>query len=50
MNILEWLVEDGNIKVDPEKTARTAEWPRELKNVKEVQSTWKVLGHQRPST
>jgi len=50
MDILGWLVEDGNIKVDPAKAARTTKWPRELKNVKEVRSTWKVLGHQRPST
>jgi hypothetical protein len=41
-------VEDGNIKIDPAKVTGIAEWPRELKNVKEVRSTLGVLGHQRP--
>jgi len=36
MDVLGWLVEDGNIKIDPAKVARIAEWPRELKNIKEV--------------
>src|SRR6266850_2752052 len=48
MDVLGWLVEDGNIKIDPAKVARIAEWPRELKNVKEVRSTLGVLGYQRP--
>ena len=36
MDILGWLVEDRNIKIDPAKVAGIADWPRELKNVKEV--------------
>jgi hypothetical protein len=47
MDVLGWLVEDGNIKIDPAKVTGIAEWPRELKNVKEVQSTLGVLGYQR---
>jgi RNase H-like domain found in reverse transcriptase/Reverse transcriptase (RNA-dependent DNA polymerase) len=48
MDVLGWLVEDGNIKIDPAKVAGIAEWPRELKSIKEVQSTLGVLGYQRP--
>ena len=48
MDILGWLVEDRNIKIDPAKVAGITEWPRELKNVKEVQYTLGVLGYQRP--
>jgi len=49
MDILGWLVEDENIKIDPTKATGIDEWPRELKNIKEVQSTLGVLGHRRPS-
>jgi len=49
MDILGWLVEDGNIKVNPAKATRITEWPRELKDIKKVRSTLRVLGHQRPS-
>jgi hypothetical protein len=45
MDILGWLVDDGKIKIDPSKVAGIAEWPRELKNVKEVRSTLGVLGY-----
>jgi Reverse transcriptase (RNA-dependent DNA polymerase) len=48
MDVLGWLVEDGNVKIDPAKVAGIAEWPRELKSVKEVRSTLGVLGYQRP--
>jgi hypothetical protein len=48
MDMLGWLVEDGNIKIDPAKVAGIAEWPRELKSIKEVRSTLGVLGYQRP--
>ena len=48
MDILGWLVEDGQIKIDPAKVAGIAEWPRELKTVKEVRRTLGVLGYQRP--
>jgi RNase H-like domain found in reverse transcriptase/Integrase zinc binding domain/Reverse transcriptase (RNA-dependent DNA polymerase) len=50
MDILGWLVEDGNIKIDPAKVTGIAEWPRELRNVKEVWGTLGVLGYQRPFT
>ena len=36
VDVLGWLVEDGNIRIDPAKVAGIAEWPRELKSVKEV--------------
>ena len=49
MDVLEWLVEDGNVRIDPAKVTGIAEWPRELKSVKEVWSTLGVLGYQRPS-
>jgi Reverse transcriptase (RNA-dependent DNA polymerase) len=45
MDVLRWLVEDGNVKIDPAKVAGIAEWPRELKSVKEVRSTLGVLGY-----
>jgi len=48
MDVLGWLVEEGNIKIDPTEAAKIAEWPRELRNVKKVRSTLGVLGHQRP--
>ena len=48
MDVLGWLVEDGNVRIDPAKVAGIAEWPRELKSVKEVRSTLGVLGYQRP--
>jgi hypothetical protein len=48
MDILGWLVEDGNITIDPAKIAETATWSRELKDVKEVQSVLKALEHQKP--
>jgi RNase H-like domain found in reverse transcriptase len=48
MDVLGWLVEDGNIKIDPAKVAGIAEWLRELKSIKEVRSTLGVLGYQRP--
>jgi hypothetical protein len=48
MDVLRWLVEDGNTKIDPAKVAGIAKWPRKLKSVKEVRSTLGVLGYQRP--
>jgi hypothetical protein len=36
IDVLGWLVKDGNIKINPAKVAGIAEWPRELKSVKEV--------------
>src|ERR1700730_5296006 len=48
MDILGWLVEDGNITIDPGKVAETATWLRKLKDIKEVQSVLKALEHLKP--
>ena len=48
MEILGWQVGGGCIRIDPSKVAGIAEWPRKLKNVKEVRSTLGVLGYQQP--
>jgi hypothetical protein len=48
MDLLGWLVGHGQVKIDPTKVQGIAEWPRELKNVKDVRSTLGILGYQRP--
>ena len=48
MDVLGQLVEDRNVRIDQAKVTGITEWPRELKSVKEVQSTLGVLGYQRP--
>ena len=48
MEILGWWVNKDGIRIDLAKISRIAEWPRTLKNVKEVRSTLGVLGYQRP--
>ena len=48
MKILGWQVEAGGICIDPSKIAGIKEWPRQLKDVKQVRSTLGVLGYQRP--
>src|SRR6266576_5778899 len=48
MEILGWQVRGNGIRIDPSKVAGIAQWPCELKSVKEVQSTLEVLGYQRP--
>jgi hypothetical protein len=48
MDVLGWLVEDKNVRIDAPKVTGIAEWPRELKSVKEVWSTLGVLRYQRP--
>src|SRR3984893_3573609 len=48
MDILGWLVEDGNITIDPAKVAETATWSRKLKDIKGVQSILKALEHLKP--
>jgi hypothetical protein len=46
MDLLRWQVENGEIRIDPDKVAGLREWPRTLKNVKEVQRTLGLLGYQ----
>jgi hypothetical protein len=48
MDILGWLVEDGNITNDPAKVAEITTWSKELRDVKDVQSVLKELEHQKP--
>ena len=48
MEILGWQVGAGGIRIDPSKIAGIREWPRQLKDVKQVRSTLGVLGYQRP--
>jgi RNase H-like domain found in reverse transcriptase/Integrase zinc binding domain len=47
VDFLGYVISQGMIKVDPSKWHGLDEWPWELKNVKEVQSTLEVLGYQR---
>jgi hypothetical protein len=46
MEFLGYLITKGTIKIDPTKCHGLEEWPRVLKNVKEVCSTLGVLGYQ----
>ena len=48
MEILGWQVGARGIRIDPSKVAGIRDWPRELKDVKQVCSTLRVLGYQRP--
>jgi hypothetical protein len=46
MKFLGYLITKGTIKIDPTKRHGLEEWPRVLKNVKEVHNTLGVLGYQ----
>jgi hypothetical protein len=46
MEFLRYLITKGTIKIDPTKRHGLEEWPRVLKNVKEVHSMLGVLGYQ----
>ena len=48
MEILGWQVGVGGICIDPSKVAGIRDWPRQLKDVKQVRSTLGALGYQRP--
>ena len=48
MEIQGWQVGAGGICIDPSKVAGIQDWPRQLKDVKQVQSTLGVLGYQCP--
>ena len=48
MDLLGWKVRNGEIRVDPDKIARMKEWPRILKNLKQLHTTLGITGyHQR---
>ena len=46
IELLGWLVSKEGIKIDPSKVSGIADWPRELRSVKEVQETLGMLGYQ----
>ena len=48
MEILGWQVGARGIRIDPSKVTGIWDWPRQLKDVKQVRSTLGVLGYQRP--
>jgi hypothetical protein len=48
MTLLGWEVTPEGLKIDPNKIAGIADWPRTLKTVKEVQQALGVLGYQQP--
>jgi len=47
IDLLGWLVGDGSIRIDPDKIAGLKDWPTELKDEGEVQSTMGLLGYHR---
>jgi len=48
MDLLGWRIKNGEIQIDPDKIAGLRNWPRKLKNMKQVQSVLGILGYQRP--
>jgi RNase H-like domain found in reverse transcriptase len=46
VEFLEYIIDQGTIRIDPSKKHGLEEWLRELKSVKEVHSTLGVLGYQ----
>ena len=46
IELLGWLVSKEGIKIDRSKVSGIADWPRELRSVKEVWETLGVLGYQ----
>ena len=48
INLLGWQVGNGEIQIDPNKISGIKNWPRTLKNKKDVQIVLGVLGYQRP--
>jgi hypothetical protein len=47
MNVLEWLVGERDIGIDPAQTTRTAIWPLELGGVGKMENTSETLKHQK---
>ena len=48
MDILGWVVGQGQVRIDPTKMKGLAEWPRDLKTVHDVRQVLGLLGYQRP--
>jgi hypothetical protein len=48
MDVLEWLAEGRNIRINPAKTTRMATWSLELEGVKRMKDTSEALKHQKP--
>jgi len=48
VEFLGWLITPEGITIDPSKAAGLAKWPRQLRNVREVRCTLRILGYQRP--
>src|SRR6266851_4835899 len=47
IKFLGWLVTQEGITIDPSKAEGLAQWPRQLKNLKELRHTLGILGYQR---
>ena len=47
IKFLGWLVTQEGITIDPSKAKGLAQWPRQLKNLKELHHTLGILGYQR---
>jgi hypothetical protein len=48
INILGWIVGQGQVRIDPAKMKGLSEWPRELKTVHDIRQILGLLGYQRP--
>jgi len=48
MNILGWVIGQGQVCIDPTKMKGLAEWPKDLKDVHEVRQVLGLLGYQCP--
>jgi hypothetical protein len=48
INILGWIVGQGQVCIDPAKMKGLSEWPRELKTVHDIHQILGLLGYQRP--
>lgn len=48
VEFLGWSITKDGITVDPSKAKGLAEWPRQLRNLKELRRTLGILGYQRP--
>jgi hypothetical protein len=47
IKILGWIVGRGGVRIDPVKVEGLAQWPRDLKTVKQVRQVLGLLGYQR---
>jgi hypothetical protein len=48
MDFLGMRLNHNGITINPSKIKGLTDWPRELKNIKEVQKLLRVLGYQHP--